>query len=182
MKWLRALALAAALAAALVPEVRRYAPPFLWSRSAEREIEVASGALRIVITRPQEVADPAGALSRIVEIAHSAEQKIPHDPRPRILAGSAKLVSGDPGGALQEYRGALGQGERAEIDLNIARAYEAMGEVKRSRAAYVRAAWISPALLPYLLPDLADSIRRDIASLEGDLKMGQLREPPPMPE
>lgn len=181
MRWIRALALVAILAAALFPEFRRYTPPFLWDRSADREIQVASGVLRIVITRPQEVADPAGALSRVVEIAHSAERKIPHDPRPRILAGSAKLVSGDPGGALDEYRGAGREGERAEIDLNIARAYEAMGEVERSRAAYVRAAWISPALLPFLLPDLAESIRRDVARLEGDLKAGRLKQPPAMP-
>lgn len=182
MRALRALAVAGALVAALIPEFRRYSPPFVWNRSAEREIAVASGALRIVVSRPQEVSDPAGALSRILEIARSAQQKVPQDPRPRILAGSARLVSGDAAGALEEYRGARSLGERAEIDLNIARAYESMGEFERARAAYVRSAWISPALLPFLLPDVAQSIGRDVARLEGELKAGRLKQPPPMPE
>ena len=182
MRAIRALVLLGALVAALVPEFRRYSPGFLRERSAEREIRVASGAFRIVVSRPQEVSDPADALSRIVEIAHSAAAKLPADPRPRILAGSAKLVSGDPPGALQEYRLARNMGERAEIDLNIARAYDAVGEVEKARAAYVRAAWISPALLAFLLPDVAEPIGREVARLETELKSGRLKEPPPMPE
>jgi tetratricopeptide (TPR) repeat protein len=182
MRAIRALALAGALFAALAPEFRRYSPAFLRERSAEREIRVASGAFRIVVSRPQEVSDPAGALSRIADIALSAASKVPADPRPRILAGSAKLVSGDASGALEEYRLARSLGERAETDLNIARAYDALGEVEKARAAYVRAAWISPALLALLLPDVAEPIGREVARLEAQLKAGRLKQPPPMPE
>lgn len=181
MRWIRGLALLGALSVFLVPEFERYCPPFLWERSAERELYAASGAFRIVVSRPQDVQDPHGALQRIAEIALSAAAKLPVDPRPRILSGSARLVSGDPAGALEEYRAALRMGERAETDLNVARAYEALGNVEDARAAYLRAAWISPPLLSLLLPDVAAPIAAEVTRLEGELKAGRLKAPPQLP-
>jgi tetratricopeptide (TPR) repeat protein len=173
MRIARGLLLSGALLLLVLPEFSRY--------SAEHALRGGSGALRVVVAKPEQVADPAAALNRIAEVAETAASGLPGDPRPRILSGSARLVSGDPARALEEYRAAYRMGERAETDLNVARAYEALGKVEDARAAYLRAAWISPTLLSLLLPDVAAPIAAEVARLEGELKAGRLKAPPPLP-
>ncbi len=190
MRSLRGLGLALALAWALAPEFSRYRPPVpaicarfeRFCESPERELRVASGALRIVLTRPGEVADPPGALERIAQVATSAADGLPGDPRPWILAGSARLVAGEPDRAIDHYRQALALGERPETVLNLGRAYEALGQTEKARAAYVRALWVSPALLPALLPDVAQPLSAEVARLEAQLRAGRLKAPPPLPD
>jgi len=171
---LRGALLAAALFWALAPEAGRY--------RAERLLRVGSEALRQLVTHPGEVADPQGALSRILDLALFAASDLPGDSRPWILAGSTRLVAGEPGRAIEIYREALARGERAEIDLNIGRAFEAQGEIAKSRAAFLRAVWISPALSAALLPDVARELTPEIERLERKLRGGQLKAPPPLPE
>ncbi len=173
MRVARGLLLTVALAFGLAPEFPRY--------RAERELRVASDALRLVVSRPADVADPPGALERIGAVANSAASALPYDPRPWILAGSARLVAWQPDRALEHYRKALALGERAETDLNLARAYEALGETQKASGAYMRAGWISPVLLPLLLPDVAAPITAEVARLEAELKAGRLKAPPPLP-
>lgn len=173
MKAARGIAVLALLAAAYAPELARY--------RAERALRGASGALQFVLTRPSEISDPPAALGRVAAVAEEATRGLPGDPRPWILTGSTRLVAGEPARAIESYRTAFTLGERAETDLNLARGWEALGETGKSQAAYVRAGWISPALLPLLLPDVAEPIAREVARLEVDLKAGRLKQPPPMP-
>jgi hypothetical protein len=83
---------------------------------------------------------------------------------------------------VESYLRGNALGERAEIDLNLGRAYEALGDGSRSHAAFLRAVWISPALLSSLLPDTAASLLPDLERLDRELKSGVLRSPPPLPQ
>jgi tetratricopeptide (TPR) repeat protein len=173
MRLLRGLLLAGALAWAFAPEVPRY--------RAERILRASSDALRYLVTHPAEVADPRGALERIDQAALSAAAALPADSRPWIIAGSSRLVASNADGALELYRAALALGERAEIDLNMGRAWETRGDSQKAMAAYLRAVWIAPALFPALLPDVQASLRAEYVKLEEDLRAGRLTAPPPMP-
>ena len=107
---------------------------------------------------------------------------LPGDPRPPILEGSAWLVRGDAERALGVYRSALALGERAELDLNLGRAYERLGREDDARAAFVRAAWISPNLLRAMLPDTAAIAYAEVARLDAELAAGKMTAPPPLPQ
>ncbi|MEP6769534.1 MAG: hypothetical protein ABJC61_12755 [Acidobacteriota bacterium] len=174
MRIARPALVAAALALLLWREPARY--------HAEREIRAATEALRYVLTHSSELPDAAGALDRIGAVARSAVPPLPGDARPLVLEGSARLVRGEPHRALELYRRANEDGERAETDLNLARALERLGREEAARAAYTRAAWVSPALLRAMLPDAAEAARIRVTALEHDLKAGRLRKPPPLPE
>jgi tetratricopeptide (TPR) repeat protein len=138
-------------------------------------------SLRYLVSHPGDVSDPRGALDHIQEIALSAAPALPGDSRPLVLAGSCRLVGADAAGALEFYRKALDLGERAEIDLNLGRAYEAGGETEKAAAAFLRAIWISPALFPALLPDLQPALRERSSEMERLLRDGSLSAPPPLP-
>ena len=170
---LRGIALAAALALAAAPEFPRY--------KAERLLRLGTEALRMLVRRPGDVADPKGALSRIEQLALKAAPALPGDSRAWILAGSTRLVAGEPDQALVHYRHASSLGERAEIDINMGRAYEGLGDTPAARRAFLRAVWISPPLLNSLLPDVAAGIRPEIHRQEELLRAGTLAEPPPPP-
>ncbi|MEO8431998.1 MAG: hypothetical protein ABI592_10850 [Acidobacteriota bacterium] len=174
MRIARAAGLAVLLALLVWPERGRI--------HAERELSAATDALRYVLTHPGDLPDAPGALDRIAQVAAATETALPGDPRPVILEGSARLVAGDGERALAAYRRALALGERAETDLNLARACERLGREPAARAAYLRAAWVSPALLPVMLPDVAIRLTPEIARLEAELARGALRAPPPLPD
>ena len=173
MKIARPLLVAGALALLLWREPARY--------HAEREIRAASDALRYVLTHSAELPDAAGALDRVANAAAAVRTALPGDSRPLVLEGSARLVRGEPDRARDAYDRANAEGERAETDLNLARALERLGREDEARAGYVRAAWVSPALLGAMLPDVADLTRSRVAKLEEDLKQGILTAPPPLP-
>jgi tetratricopeptide (TPR) repeat protein len=174
MRILRGLLLAGALAWSLAPELPRY--------RAERMLRPATDALRYLVSHPGEVSDPRSALDRIEQIALSAAPGLPGDSRPLVLAGSCRLVGADTAGALEFYRRALALGERAEIDLNVGRAYEASGETEKAAAAFLRALWISPALTPALLPDVKSAALEQDNRLEAQLRAGRLKQPPQLPQ
>lgn len=174
MRILRGVFAVALLAGALAPEFSRY--------GAERTLRVVLSALRVVITRPSEVPDPALALDRIAAIATAAAPSLPGDSRPAMVAGGARLAGGRLDAAIESYREALALGERAETDLNLGRAYEGKGDADRSHAAFLRAVWISPALLSAVLPDVAATLREELVRLEAELRAGRLKAPPPLPE
>ncbi|HJW14968.1 MAG TPA: hypothetical protein VJ776_09735 [Thermoanaerobaculia bacterium] len=173
MRLARGLLLAALLGWALAPELPRY--------RAERLLRPATEALRQLVSRPGDVADPQNALTRIEQIALAAAAGVPGDSRPWILAGSTRLVAGEPARAIELYREALALGERTEIDINMGRAYEANGEPEKARAAFLRAVWISPALFPALLPDVGAPLVAELHRMEEDLRDGRLKAPPPLP-
>jgi tetratricopeptide (TPR) repeat protein len=159
---------------ALAPEVARY--------RAERILHTTQATLRFIAAHPREVADPLAALATVESLAELAGRALPGDPRPWVLAGGAQLVSGRPARAVESYLHGNALGERAEIDLNLGRAYETLGDGLRSHAAFLRAVWISPVLLSSLLPDAAASLLPDLERLNQELKSGALRSPPPLPE
>jgi tetratricopeptide (TPR) repeat protein len=173
MRLLRGLLLAGALAWILAPELPRY--------RSERILHTSTDALRYLVTHPAEVADPRGALDRIERAALFAAAGLPADSRPWIIAGSSRLVASNADGALELYRAALGFGERAEIDLNMGRAWETRGDSQKAMAAYLRAVWIAPALFPALLPDVQAPLRAEYGRLVAELRAGRLASPPPMP-
>ncbi|MFN2385394.1 MAG: hypothetical protein ABR576_03775 [Thermoanaerobaculia bacterium] len=174
MRAARGLLAIALAAAAVAPEIRRYA--------AERRLAVASEAFRILLRSPQSADDPIAALDRVATLAETASDPLPGDPRPWILSGSAHLTAGRPERALESYASAFDRaGERAEVDLNIGRAETLLGRDGRVRVAFLRAGWISPALLAALPPQTAQPVLAEIARLEEELRAGRLEAPPPPP-
>jgi tetratricopeptide (TPR) repeat protein len=173
MRLVRGFLLAILLAAALWREPTR--------AHAEREIRAATEALRYVLLHSNDLPDAPGALDRISLVATAAEPALPGDPRPVLLEGAARLVNGQGERALDAYRRALALGERGETDLNLGRALERVGREAEARAAFVRAAWISPPLLASMLPDVAAAAQAEVSRLETELREGRLKAPPPLP-
>jgi tetratricopeptide (TPR) repeat protein len=123
-----------------------------------------------------------GLLASAAERALAAAARLPSDPRPRLVAGSVRLVENKPREALDFYRDALGTGERAEIDLNLGRAHALAGERPEAQAALVRALWVSPALATALPKPVSRRLLEEIAKRENELRAGLLREPPALPD
>lgn len=174
MKILGRVLAGALLLAALWPELARY--------RGERELRRGTDGLRRALTASRTVEEARPALERAVASAIAAAQDLPGDPRPRVLAGSARLVAGRGRDALDFYRDALATGERAEIDLNIGRAYAVAGQLPEAQATLLRALWISPALAASLPKPVAARLRQEVARLRKELKAGRLTAPPPLPE
>ena len=176
MKGRRRIAVAAglaALAAFVAPEFGRYA--------AERRVGFATVAFRSVLERPSDARTTANILG-VGELGLSAAPALPSDPRPWMIAGSAYLVTRQPEQALENYREALGTGERAEIDLNLGRAYALAGRKDDSQTALLRAGWVSPEILASLPESARDPLLARVAELSRELAQGRLSEPPPLPE
>jgi O-antigen ligase len=163
----------ALLASAVWPEFPRYA--------AERALRQASGSLRFVFRHSSEVPDPQQTLSNIATLAAGAAPALPGDTRPWILAGGAYLVKREPDRALDFYRKALADGERAETDLNIGRAYEGLGQMEKAHQAFLRTVWVSPILRRSLPRDIARPLQDEVKRLKQELKAGRLKSPPPLP-
>lgn len=162
------------LVAALVPELSRYA--------AERRLYQASAVLRSVFARPRALPDAGGAVAWVASTASAVAADLPGDWRPLNLAGSAWLLARQPDQALDRYRSALTLGERPEIGLNVGRAYASLGRHDRAAAAFLRAGWISPAVLASLPSASRDALRSELAALEQKLVTGRLGAPPaPVP-
>ena len=166
---LAALALLGALA---WPEIPRYL--------AERRVGFATAALSGLLDR---TGDPNAVpeILKVGELALSAAGRLPGDPRPWILAGSACLVTARPERALELYREAFETGERAEIDLNIGRSYALLRRQQSAEAAFLRAGWVSPEILGSLAPAIRDPLLLEIGRLAEELRLGRLASPPPLP-
>ena len=167
-------ALVAALVGAAWPELPRYA--------AERKLRAAQGAFRFVLTRPSDVSDPPAALRNVEAIALDAARALPGDARALVLAGGTRLVAGEARRAIELYRAALATGERAEIDLNLGRACDALARGEEAQAWFLRGVWVSPPLLSTLLPDVSGPVAAKAVRLEEELKAGRLAAPPPLPQ
>ena len=86
-----------------------------------------------------------------------------------------------PERALEYYRAALATGERAEIDLNLGRAYGLARNRENAVAAFLRAGWISPEILAALAESVRKPLLAEVARLEKELRAGRLAAPPPLP-
>ena len=170
MRILRAIAVAAVLAFLVRPEIPRY--------RAERRLGAANAAFEYVLDRPTEIADTPAILDRITAAAISAAPDVPGDSRAWVLAGSCQLVNRQAERALEYYREALAAGERAEIHLNVGRAHALLGEPDYAEASFLRAVWISPALLRGVPKEFAARVEGERKGLEADLARGRLSAPP----
>ena len=170
---IRATGVALVLLALLWPEVGRY--------RAEHRIGQLTAAFRASMTGP---AGPerGAALARIDAAAHEVLRRMrPGDSRALMLAGSARLMARDPAAALDRYRAALARGERAEIDLALARSHIARGDLDAGQTALVRAAWVSPPIAHTLPRDARRSLLREVKLLARALRAGRLSAPPALP-
>ncbi len=173
MRLVRPIVLAAVLAALVWPEIPRY--------RAERRVGYATAAFRQLVDR---AADPETArnILGVGQLALTAAGALPGDPRPWVLAGSSCLVTGRPDRALEYYREAFATGERAEIDLNLGRAYMLLRRKESADAAFLRAGWISPEILESLPAEIKGPPLAEMARLAADLAAGRLSAPPPLPD
>jgi len=168
-----ARAIAAVLLVALValPELRRY--------RAERTLARATAAAQAVLAAR---VPAARVLDEALVAADASAAALPGDPRPVLAAGAIELVAKRPQQALERYRTALVLGERAETDLNAGRAYALLDQRPEALAAFVRAAWLSPALVPSMPLAAQPLVQAEVARLEEQLRAGTLAAPPPLPE
>jgi tetratricopeptide (TPR) repeat protein len=167
------LAFALVILAALTPELFRYA--------AERRLYRASTVVRLVFVRHPMIANPGGAVAWAASVAADAAGSLPGDWRPLNLAGSALLLADQPDRALERYREALALGERPEIDVNVGRAYTSLGRNDQATAAFLRAGWVSPAVLASLPASTRAALQPELRRLEQELTSGRLATPPALP-
>ena len=173
MRAASALVFAAALAVLAAPEFARY--------GAERRVGVATAAFRELVSRQDIDVETARRIRAVGELALSATESLPGDPRPWMIGASSYLVTGEPRRALEFYRAALATGERAEIDLNLGRADALLRQPGAAEAAYLRAGWVSPEILEALPEEVRTPLRQRIARLTEALRAGNLPAPPPLP-
>jgi tetratricopeptide (TPR) repeat protein len=140
----------------------------------------ATTAFRALLDRSSDP-ETARRIVGIGQLALTATGSLPDDPRPWVLAGSSFLVTGQPERALEFYREAFSTGERAEIDLNVGRAYAMLQRTDSAAAAQLRAGWISPEILESLPPAAKDPLVAEVARLSEELRQGRLSAPPPLP-
>jgi hypothetical protein len=157
------------LLALLAPEVEDY--------RAEHRLRTLTTAFRTLV-RPPPGASRDAALLAVEAGALAVASVQTGDHRALLLAGSARLLARDAGAALAHYRAALRRGERAEIDLNLARAHLLRRDLEPAQAALLRSAWISPALAHGLPADARRSLLREVKLLSRALRAGRLTEPP----
>jgi tetratricopeptide (TPR) repeat protein len=155
------------------PELRRY--------RAERELRQSTQVVKGLLAEPGAAVPPA-LLDATAARAAGAAGDLPGDARPLITAGAADLLARRPERALERYRAAHALGERAEIDLNAGRAYALLDRRAEAFAAFVRAAWISPALIPAMPAAAQPLVTAEVARHEAALRAGTLAAPPPLPE
>jgi tetratricopeptide (TPR) repeat protein len=173
MKAARIATAAVLVIAALVPELRRY--------GAERRLRTLTTAFRVAATA-REATQRARLLEAVAAGTAGLDRALPADARPLVLAGSAHLVARQPDAALAAYRRALDAGERAETDLNIARALALLGRTEAAEAALLRALWVNPTLVGALPQHERVLWRRRLHELRRELRAGRLPAPPPAPE
>ena len=158
---------------AAIPGARRW--------SAERALYRASAALQIVVTSAAQVPDREATLRWVADEAEHVSRRLPGDVRPMLLGGSACLVARDADCTLAWYARALAAGERAEIDLNIGRAYMLRRELQLAQGAFLRAGWLTPAVLEALPSVAREPLRAELDRLWAELAAGRLAEAPPPP-
>ncbi len=173
MKPIGAALIGVALVAALVPEFSRY--------RAERRLYEASALFRSLIAQGNAAAGETATLDAVAASALQAAEGLAGDSRPLILAGSARLVERRPDEALAFYRRALDIGERAEIDLNLGRAYALAGNQEAASAAVLRAVWVTPALISALPEQVQTPLGAALADDAQRLASHRLPAPPLLP-
>jgi hypothetical protein len=179
MTWLwRVLALVL-LAAALWPELPRYA--------AERQLHQANRQLESALRKVQQSPHQAGADAQIREQAADALQlatqaafALPDDPRCILAQALGLILSGQGKEAATLLEAAIARSERPEFTINLGRARTTQGDTAGAQAAYLRTAWASTQAIGTLPRVLREDLLRQVAELETQLRAGKRLAPPPL--
>lgn len=161
--WLR-LAIALAVGALAYPALARHA--------AERRLTSVQVALQMVSQMPPGTQRTV-ALRRISSEA-AALDTFPGDERPANTAGTAAMLVGDPRRAVDVFAAAVAEAERPEMVANLGLARAASGDREGAAAAMLRAAWVSPQMLPALESRSGLALAERIQELERRLAAGEL--------
>jgi len=166
-------ALAAIVIAAVAPE---------WRRGAALRKLREGEALVLDAARERDPAHRSSILRDAEEVLGEAEPSLPFDPRPSYLLGSVSLLRGDAAGALEHYRRSLRIEERPETDLNLSRAYTALGQPAAAAQDAVRAVWLAPGLIRDLPPEAQGPVAKRVRGIAWRVKRGKGKPPPLWPE
>jgi len=166
-------ALAALVIVAVAPE---------WKRGAALRRLREGEALVLNAARERDAARRSSILRDAEEVLGEAEPALPGDPRPSYLLGSVSLLRNDAAGALEHYRRSLRIEERPETDLNLSRAYTALGQPAAAAQDAVRAVWLAPGLLRDLPPAAQDPVAKRVRTIAWRVKRGKGVPPPLWPE
>ncbi len=167
------LAVCAALVALVLPELPRH--------RAERSLAALEARVAMLAA--------AGARPPSAAFVHAAEESardlgrwLPGDTRGLAAAGAAALFARDGATALRLYGEAITLGERAELVLDVGRAYALLDRRTEALAAFVRAVWLSPRLASELPQAAQPLVATEIERRERALATGDAGAiPPPAP-
>ena len=172
MNWLLRVSAMALAAAVLWPELQRYRAEW-WLGEADGRLQAAlDGTLKGSV-----------ALSTTDDALHLAQQAmyaLPGDPRPVQSASVALLLLHRGAEAIALLEPAIAKGERPELTLNLGRARGINGDEKGADAAFLRAAWASPAAVATLPKAMRSPLLDRVKELELQLREGRLQQPPPL--
>ncbi|MEO6324114.1 MAG: hypothetical protein ABIT01_11845 [Thermoanaerobaculia bacterium] len=146
-------------------ELRRHA--------AERSLYRAVGLAQLLSSHATGFS-PGVVVDRVDALTKDAARGLPGDPRPAMARGEAHLAAGHAAEAQQAYLEALVLVERTDALVGLGRAELLAGRAAPARAAFMRAAWISPSVLP-AIPDAERSfVQAEVLRQERLLLAGRL--------
>lgn len=173
---MRMLRVAAAIVLLLlvVPEFARYA--------AERRLRRVTTAAAMLRTARGGVEQRERELRGLSETARGIHTW-PGDWRPLEAAASASLFGKDPAGAIRLYRRCLALGERPDVVYDLGVAFANVRDAARADAAFLRAAWLSPAIAGQLDARAPTAYMKRTDAIEQRLESGTLaaRDLPSLP-
>lgn len=171
MKWLRLGLVVVALLVLGLPELRRYA--------AERSLYRAVGLAQLLSAGT--VPSRGFAAARADSLAQEAARGLPGDPRPFLARGEAQLGASHAPEAREAFLQTLALSERADALLGVGLAESLAGRKDAARAAFLRAAWVSPSVLPRIPEPDRTFVRSEVVRLERLFVAGRLSEIPAPP-
>ncbi|MCQ4165830.1 hypothetical protein [Tahibacter harae] len=171
----------AALAAAVWPELPRYAAEWRL-RAANQQLERALDGVQQAARQGQagDVAQIRQDAAQGLRLAGQAAAALPGDARVTLARAVGLLLSGRGGEAASLLDAAVAASERPEFTLNLGRARTTQGDSAGADAAYLRTAWASAQATATLPRALRETLQRQVAELEARLRAGNLPAPPPL--
>jgi Flp pilus assembly protein TadD len=169
MKALRLGVLVVSLLVIGVPELLRY--------NSERTLYRAVGLAQLLASGGA-VPSRGLAVERADSLARTAARGLPGDPRPLMARGAAHLAAGHAPEARAAFVEALRYGERANALVGLGLSEALADRAGPAREAFLRAAWISPSLIPRIPESDRTFVRNEVLRLERRLRAGQ---PVPIP-
>lgn len=166
------LALAALLVLSLRTEVGRY--------GAQIDLARCQNTLLALTDEPESPGRRQDLLD-LREHLQRVRKALLWDPRPSFLLGSDALLQGEGAEALLRYQDSFAVEERPETDLNLSRAAMLAGDPQRAAGWALRAAWLSPALVPELPAESRAAVADLVGQLERELAAGSASAIPGLP-